>query len=150
MKLAKAIVSLLGVGYIRPASATFGSAAAGLLLFFLWPQALLSVKLGLIIITLLIGTLLGDVIEKNQSLHDPHFFVLDEALGMMITTLFLGQEVLPWVVAFFLFRFFDIAKLWPASIFDKKTGGFSIMIDDAFMALPALGVLSLLIHLSIL
>lgn len=142
---AKIIVSLGGVGYIKPASGTFGSALAGLILFFLWPELDLIWKGVIIVLVFIVGTLLSDQIEKSGKLHDPHFVVIDEAVGMMITGLFLGQVWQHWLIAFFCFRFFDIAKLWPASIYDKKPGGFSIMFDDVIMALPALLLTTLII-----
>jgi phosphatidylglycerophosphatase A len=143
--LAKIIVSLGGFGYIKPASGTIGSAVSGLALYFFWPDLDLSWKLLIIMATFIIGCILADIIEKNGKLHDPHFVVIDEAVGMMITGVFLGQVWQHWLIAFFLFRFFDIAKLWPASVYDKKPGGFSIMFDDVIMAVPALAILELIL-----
>jgi len=137
----KTIVSLLGVGYLRPASGTIGSFASGILLYWLWPDLLLWQKGLITLIVFLLGCWCADRIEKKEKLHDPHFVVIDEAVGMMITTAFIAQVWWHWLIAFFLFRFFDIAKLWPASVYDKKPGGFAIMFDDVIMALPALGIL---------
>jgi phosphatidylglycerophosphatase A len=142
---AKIIVSLGGFGFIKPASGTIGSAVSGLVLYFFWPELALIWKGLIILLTFLIGCYLSDLIERNGKLHDPHFVVIDEAVGMMITGLFLGQVWQHWIIAFFLFRFFDIAKIWPASYYDKKPGGFAIMFDDVIMALPALLFLSLII-----
>ncbi len=144
---AKIIVSLGGFGFIRPASGTIGSAVSGLALYFFWPDLLVSWKLIIIFLVFVIGCMLAELIEKNGKLHDPHFVIIDEAVGMMITGLFLTQNWQHWIIAFFLFRFFDIAKLWPASYFDKKTGGFAIMFDDVIMALPALALLEFLVTL---
>lgn len=141
----KAIVSLLGVGFIRPASATWGSFAAALILYPWWPSLDPQNKVFFIVVIFCIGWVLSEWIEKNTKTHDPHFIVIDEAVGMMICTSMLGQQWVYWVGAFFLFRFFDIAKLWPASIFDKRPGGFSIMFDDVLMALPPLLILWLLL-----
>jgi len=144
--LSKVIVSLLGVGYLKPLSATWGSLASGIILYLFWPSLELWMKAIIIIITFCIGAWLADKIEKSDKLHDPHFIVIDEVVGMMIVTLFLTQEVWIWAMAFVLFRVFDIAKLWPASVFDKKTGGFFIMIDDVIMAIPALLFLQLILN----
>ena len=144
--LAKAIASLGGVGYIRPASATWGSLATGIVLFFLFPEMTLVQKGILILVVFICGVLIADYIEKQQQLHDPHFIVIDEAVGMMITTLFLESVWVHFFLAFALFRIFDIAKLYPASIFDKRPGGFAAMIDDVIMAIPALAVLHLILY----
>ncbi|NJA88454.1 phosphatidylglycerophosphatase A [Rhodocyclus tenuis] len=54
--------------------------------------------------------------------------------------------------AFFLFRFFDIVKPWPANYFDEQVkNGFGVMTDDLFAAVYTIGVLlgasALLAHL---
>ena len=136
----KGIVSLLGVGFLRPASATLGSLAAGLLLYPFWPTLSSTTKLQAILIIFIIGWFFSQKIEQAEHLHDPHFIVIDEALGMMMSTFFLGQIWWQWLIAFLLFRFFDIAKFWPASWFDQRKGGFSIMFDDVLMAIPVIAI----------
>ena len=46
------------------------------------------------------------------------------------------------MVAFLLFRVFDILKPWPVSLADRALkGGLGIMVDDVLAGLYALGVL---------
>ncbi len=142
---AKILVSLGGIGFIRPASATWGSAAAGVALYYLFPTTELSIKLIAIAAVFVIGVGAAQYVESKSKTHDPHFIVIDELVGMMIVSMFLDQIWWQFVLAFLLFRLFDIAKLWPASIFDKKSGGFSVMIDDVFMAIPALAILQIIL-----
>ncbi|MDP2690886.1 MAG: phosphatidylglycerophosphatase A [bacterium] len=139
------IASFFGAGYIRPASATWGSLASGISLFLFWPLLDLATKVTLIVVVFLLGVFLSDQIEKKEKIHDPYFIVIDEVVGMMITTLLLPQVLWQWVLAFFLFRFFDIAKLWPASYFDRRKGGFAIMFDDVLMGICSLVVLELIL-----
>ncbi len=143
----KLIVSFFGVGYIRPLSATWGSLASGFVLYWFWPHLQFEIKLAAIIFTFLLGWFLSHRVEKHSGLHDPHFIVIDEVVGMMIVTTFLPQIWWEWILAFFFFRLFDIAKFWPASIFDEEPGGFSIMFDDVLMAFLAVMVLHLSIFL---
>lgn len=145
--IAKTIVSFGGVGYIKPLSATWGSLASGIALYFFWSTVDLQIKALAIIGVFILGWYLAERITKNSKLHDPHFIVIDEVVGMMIVTILLDQIWWQWILAFILFRIFDIAKLWPASFFDKKSGGFAIMFDDVIMALPALLVLQLVLVL---
>ena len=63
--------------------------------------------------------------------------VIDEVVGMWITLAspfigapLFGQNWVFGVIAFFLFRLFDIVKLYPANRFDAMKGGFGIMMDD--------------------
>ncbi len=143
--LAKSIVSLGGVGFIRPASATWGSLVAGIVLYFAAPYGTPLLRVTAAVAIFCFGWWLSNYIEKKTQLHDPYFVVIDELVGMMIVTLFLEPIWWHFVLAFIYFRIFDIAKLWPASIFDKRKGGFALMFDDVIMALPAL----LLLHLTL-
>lgn len=136
--LNKAFVSFLGVGYLRPASATFGSLAAALVLFWSWPLVIFEIKLLLIIVLFLVACSICDQVERDEKKHDPHFIVIDEVVGMMIVTIFLEAIWWQWLIAFTLFRFFDILKVWPASVLDKKDGGFAIMFDDVIAAVYTL------------
>jgi phosphatidylglycerophosphatase A len=149
-KLHLSIVSLFGIGFIRPISATWGSLATGIGLYFIWPTVQLDTKIIIITSTFLLGWYTSNKILKNangkfQNLHDPYYIVIDETVGMMITTIFLGLSYTHWILAFILFRIFDIAKIWPASYFDKQAGGFSIMFDDILMAVPSLIILQAII-----
>jgi phosphatidylglycerophosphatase A len=69
---------------------------------------------------------------------DPQFVVADEVVGQWIALI--GATVQPgsWVLAFVLFRFFDIVKPPPARQFDKMRGGFGIMMDDVAAGIYAL------------
>ncbi|MDE3059331.1 MAG: phosphatidylglycerophosphatase A, partial [Bacteroidota bacterium] len=42
----------------------------------------------------------------------------------------LPKKIAIAVLAFVIFRIVDIVKPWPAGFFDKRRGGWSIMLDD--------------------
>ena len=135
-----AVVTFFGSGYIRPLSATWGSLASGLVLFAFWPFVDHWIKGVTIIITFIVGVFLSNYVERRDKMKDPKYIVIDEVVGMMLVTFFLGQVWQHWMIAFVLFRIFDVAKIWPSSIFDRRKGGFALMIDDVIMALPALAL----------
>lgn len=143
--LNKAFVSFLGIGFIRPASATFGSLAAALVLYWSWPDIAFEIKLLLITVLFLVGCWICDQVERDEKKHDPHYIVIDEVVGMMITTIFLPHVWWQWLLGFFFFRIFDVFKIWPASLFDKKRGGFPIMFDDFIAAVYSLAVVTLIV-----
>jgi len=62
---------------------------------------------------------------------DPDWFVLDEAAGFALLVSLLGKTG-PWdfCFAFVVFRFYDIAKPWPASSFELLPRGVGILFDD--------------------
>lgn len=81
---------------------------------------------------LLLGMEAATVIERALKLDDPGMIVADEVVGQWIA-------LIPWfgffgiwhaVIAFVYFRFFDIVKVWPASVLEKQHGGFGVMMDD--------------------
>lgn len=73
--------------------------------------------------------------------HDHGGIVFDEIVGFCITAaplVWLGGSLWWLVVAFALFRFFDIIKPWPIGWVDAHVhGGFGIMVDDAIAAVIA-------------
>lgn len=137
--------SFFWTGYMKPFSATWGSLAAGIVLYTFWPNVPTSAKLIAVLVVFIIGCLVSRYLEAQSKTHDPSFIVIDEVVGMMIATFYLPQTWSFWIVTFLLFRFFDIAKIWPASFFDRSKGGFAIMADDVMAALYTLAFLEVLI-----
>jgi phosphatidylglycerophosphatase A len=131
-KLKLAIVScgFLGCSPFAPGTAgTLGGVAiawllSGTELFPLWT---LLVAAGLYALTQPLGTWA----EKYAGKKDPGIFVMDEVIGYLITVLwFKGPSLLALVVAFFVFRFFDILKPPPARAMERIPGGHGILLDD--------------------
>ena len=66
--------------------------------------------------------------------HDPAQVTIDEMLGMWMSLLMHPKTLGIGLAAFFLFRFMDIVKPFPARRFDRATGGLGIMLDDVVAA----------------
>jgi len=63
--------------------------------------------------------------------HDSSIIVIDEVVGYLAATLFLAPTWSHSIAAFFLFRFFDVVKPYPASHFDRNvSGGAGVVLDD--------------------
>lgn len=140
-RIALFVGSLGGVGYLRPASGTWGSLLAAAVLFFFWPALAVGTKVAIIVAGIVLGSLLANSIQRLTKTKDPYFFVVDELLGMMIVAFF-AEGLWQWVAAFLLFRLLDIVKPWPASWFDNRTTGWDAMLDDVIAAAYALAILS--------
>jgi phosphatidylglycerophosphatase A len=139
--LSKIYLSWFGVGFIRKAPGTWGSLAALPLCFWM---ASFSVTIKIIFITVLtlIAIVLAQHYQTRHQLHDPQWIVIDEVLGMLICTIFLPQQLnYFWLIAFILFRIFDIIKIWPASWFDRLHHGAGTILDDVISAFYALSLL---------
>ena len=61
---------------------------------------------------------------------DPSECVIDEVAGQWIACAFAPLSLWGFVLAFVLFRYFDIRKPWPISRLEKLNGGLGIMADD--------------------
>ena len=70
---------------------------------------------------------------------DPGIYVIDEVIGYLLTVLwFGGQSMTTLVVAFFVFRFFDIIKPPLARRMESLPGGDGILLDDVVAGLHGL------------
>ena len=133
------LATWFGAGLIRPAPGTMGTIAAmplGYIIFLFWGQTGLAVSaLGL----LFIGTFAASYYGKKSGETDDQSIVVDEAVGVWIAALPAGKDIWLWLLACVLFRFFDIWKPWPASLFDNRSsGGFDVMMDDVVAGIYAL------------
>ncbi|MGQ0286051.1 phosphatidylglycerophosphatase A family protein [Pasteurellaceae bacterium 22721_9_1] len=128
-----------GSGLIRPAPGTWGS-LAGLILGALLLQCL-TIKTFLFFTALcfVLGCYLCQKTADDMGVHDHGSIVWDEFIGIWLVLAAVPEINLLWcIVAFVLFRFFDILKPYPIKIFDQKLeNGFGIMIDDVLAAVYA-------------
>jgi phosphatidylglycerophosphatase A len=132
-------------GYAPYAPGTAGSAAA--LVFFLIPSFS---HIGILIpATILMFVLGGIAAEKAERLlgQDPSVVTMDEVVGMWLSLWFVPLSVYTIGAAFLLFRIFDIVKPSPARYFDRKTGGWNIMLDDVIAAIYTNIVMQILIRI---
>lgn len=87
---------------------------------------------------------LGRWAEQYAGKKDPGIFVMDEVIGYLITIAWTrGPSLLALVVAFFVFRFFDIVKPPPARQMERIGGGHGILLDDVMAGLWGLLVVML-------
>ncbi len=86
--------------------------------------------------------------QKQIEDKDPSYIIIDEFVGQLLV---LSITPLDWgyfLIAFLLFRIFDIYKPWPVSWADKTIrNGFGIMLDDILAAGYAAAIISFLIGL---
>jgi phosphatidylglycerophosphatase A len=129
------VASVCGIGYIRVAPGTFGS-AAGLILWALLPQSAVAQAV-VIGVLFAIGCWSGTAAEQHFGRADPGQVVIDEVVGMLIA---LFMNPVSWsgaAAAFLLFRLFDVVKPFPANRLERLAGGVGVMADDAMAAVYA-------------
>jgi phosphatidylglycerophosphatase A len=143
-----------GLGYMRPASGTWGSLPP---LVVAYPLLLLGFGPGdemawiyflvLSLIAIIYSgacILLGHEAEAKWG-KDPSEVVADETAGQCITLMMIPAGICNCTMttmgavlgAFFLFRAFDILKPWPAGAMQRIAGGWGILLDDLIAGVMA-------------
>ena len=82
-------------------------------------------------------------IEKNNK-KDPNEVVIDEFSGQLIATSVAGISIFLNILAFLLFRFFDILKPGIIGKSEKLKGATGIMMDDWLSGLFSAGIIFVL------
>ena len=155
--VAKLIATVGGIGHLPKAPGTAGS-LVGLLIGLSaapearWPQLVSNlvllhpwlVSLGFLAACFLAGVVSSGAVATISGQHDPPYVVIDEVVGMWAVVLaipFIGQVWWLAVVAFILFRAFDIIKPPPLRWLERRSGGWGIMLDDLGAAGYTVGAL---------
>jgi phosphatidylglycerophosphatase A len=128
-KLIKICSTVFYVGYFPLASGTAASAVGAVLAYFLHKQSVWYVAVLLAITGL--GFLTSGKMEKIEGKKDPGSIVIDEVAGMMIS--FFMIPFSSWAIVlttFFLFRAFDMFKIYPSNKLEDLGGSTGVMIDD--------------------
>ena len=136
-------VTMFGLGKFPKIPGTFGSLATVIILYLLFHILNVSsniILIGLIVIFIYSFSAVSEHIKDNDN-KDPKEVIIDEFIGQSIP-IFLyeishGTEKSPdeavifYGICFVLFRFFDIAKPFPVSFFDKNfKNSFGVIMDD--------------------
>ncbi len=130
------IATFFGVGLIPFAPGTWGALCGALVALFL-RDAALSTKLVVLTALVFFGTISSSEVSSRLKEKDPSCVVIDEVAGMFLASIIL-KEVSLFVLAFFLFRVFDILKPWPVKSAERLPGGLGIMADDLVAGTEAL------------
>lgn len=95
-----------------------------------------------LLLAVVFGIWLCERVARELRLKDPACIVFDEFVGMWIA-LFMLPAGWYWVVlAFVLFRGFDIVKPWPIGWLDANLpGGHGIMLDDVAAGLMSFAII---------
>ena len=149
-------VSLFGIGKIKKIPGSLASLATTLFLFFLFHILNVSPNIVLfaIIIIFFISLYAVKIFIKDLTNKDPKEVVIDEFIGQSIPVcLYEVAHDIPkdsddalkfYLIMFVLFRFFDIAKPFPLSYFDKNfKNSFGVIMDDVCAGLYVVAILVL-------
>lgn len=132
------VATWFGCGLMQPAPGTWGTLGGlplGLILLATGGKAALAI--GILLITFA-GLWACKKFKSMTGTHDNGMIVVDEVVGVCITLMATTLSPVSIVLAFCLFRIFDILKPWPISYLDKNIGGaWGVMLDDIVAGLFA-------------
>ncbi len=134
----KIFVSIFYIGYIKFASGTWGSLASIIILYpFIKFNVLSFAALIIVFITLFfISNFFINYFSNFTNSNDSKHIVIDELLGIFIIMVFydfvfIYNDLITLILIFFLFRLFDIIKIFPANYIDTNLkNGYGVMMDD--------------------
>jgi phosphatidylglycerophosphatase A len=144
-KISLFLGSGLGVGYLPYCPGTFGTFIAVPLSIVVNRVAITHpwlAVMGLAALTA-IAIPLADHAARLLDMKDPQVVVIDEIAGFTLAN-FLTASWAGLIIAFGLFRFFDIAKIFPARRLETLPGGTGIVMDDMVAGLYTFAILRLL------
>ncbi|HCU23816.1 MAG TPA: phosphatidylglycerophosphatase A [Deltaproteobacteria bacterium] len=146
-RLALVFSSGLGLGYLPWAPGTFGT-LWGVLLFYLgrfWPWPYFAAATLLFIF---FAVAVSRLAEQSLGEHDSSQIVIDEVAGYLTSVVALPFGWKTALLAFVLFRIFDIVKPYPIRYIDRHWGGgWGVVMDDVVAGIFANIVLRLLMAL---
>ena len=126
-----------GTGLAPVAPGTVGS-LVGVLLAWLTLDLGLMTQIGITAFLIVFGVWVCGESARRLGHHDHGGIVWDEIAGMYIVLIVAPTTLWAWILAFGLFRAFDIVKPWPIRDLDHRMkGGLGIMLDDLVAALYA-------------
>jgi phosphatidylglycerophosphatase A len=142
------VATWFGAGLLPITPGSWGSLAAlpfAWAIVSLWGLAGLGVAAA---IAFFVGWWAAATVAKASAIKDPGAIVIDEVAAQWLVLLAAPPALLPYALAFLLFRIFDIWKPRPARWADRDIkGGLGIMLDDLFAAIYA--IISLLVLLAL-
>ena len=127
-------------GYIPVASGTWGTLLAFPLFWLFEPWRHLSTGLYLAwyAAAVLFACWIAGRAEAILQEHDSHAIVIDEIVGYLGATLFMAPTWENTLIAFVVFRVFDVIKPFPAGTIDRKLpGGAGVVLDDVVSGIYA-------------
>ena len=137
------LATLGPVGFFKPAPGSWGSATAVVLAAILAMLSPWLLEIATLLVCLL-GVLAAGRYQTVTSRHDAPEVVIDELAGQWIALLAVPLDWRWYLLAFLLFRLFDIVKPGPVRMAENLPGGIGVMADDIVAGVLAAACLLLI------
>ena len=131
-KIQELSLTFFYIGYFPYFPGTAASFFSAFLWFFLPSD---KIRLFLLALVFLLSFVVCYFYDKYNEINDPSFIVIDEVVGMWIGLLFVPDNFIFYLIAFLLFRFFDILK--PSFVYHSQNipFGVGVLADDILSGL---------------
>ena len=139
-QLIKLIVTFFGSGLLPKAPGTWGSLATLPVAYLIGTYFGSNGILVFVVLVTALGIWASNVYVRSTGKKDPGEVVIDEVAGQSLALSLVPLDWRLYLVAFVLFRIFDILKPKPVSTLETLPDGWGIMLDDLMAGLYALGV----------
>ena len=147
--LTNTFISLFYSGYFKIWPGTFATMVSIVILFPIVNFDLISFKImvTIFVVLFIISLILINYYSSYTKTHDSSIIVIDEFLGLYLIFIFydliyISNNFLTIILIFILFRFFDITKIFPANIIDKKMkNSLGVLLDDLIASIYTIIVL---------
>ncbi len=141
----KLVASGLYSGYSPIIPGTTGTVPAWLIAYFLIGDNPLILFITFVV-TSFISVWSATLAESIYG-HDAKKIVMDEWAGMFLTLMFVPFSLTNYLIAFVVFRVFDVLKIPPASQAEKLPKGWGVTMDDVVAGVQACFCTNLIIFL---
>ncbi|PIR16511.1 MAG: phosphatidylglycerophosphatase A [Deltaproteobacteria bacterium CG11_big_fil_rev_8_21_14_0_20_49_13] len=136
-RVIKLFATGLGLGYLPKAPGTFGT-LLGVPLFWALAGLPLIHYITFLMVFIVLSSWISDRAQALFGVDDPKTVVIDEVAGFLVAV---AGHPFGWktvLIAFALFRVFDIVKPFPVrTIDDRMHNGFGIVLDDVLAGVYA-------------
>jgi phosphatidylglycerophosphatase A len=138
-----------GAGYIPRLPGTVGTLVAIPFSLALNRVAVINFTLAILILiasiycAIWLSTKAAGILKQK----DPQIIVIDEIVGFVAANFLAPPRLSALLWSFVLFRFFDIAKVFPTNRLERLRGGAGIVLDDVMAGLYTLISLRLLLKI---
>ena len=129
-KLAKILCTSFGLGYVSKFPGTLASFITIVFVYLIITLIGFDVFLLAFLIYLVFSLFLIRTFIQKKRNKDPKEVVIDEHVGQCIPLIYCESSIDQFLIAFLIFRFFDILKPFPVSYFDKIKNEFGVLLDD--------------------
>lgn len=132
----KIFATFFFIGYAPLMPGTVASVLTAYLWFSLPPVGFM-IHLLIVGMLFMVGQITSSHFSQELGDRDPACIVIDEVFGMSIALLGVPHSRKAFILAFVLFRIFDIFKPFPINYLEDFADGWGIMLDDGAAGIAA-------------